>query len=230
MWLFQRHAAAVQAKAKAKTAARKARKKRTRPNRQYDPAKVKRVSATPEQIDELIALAKGRVPTKDGEWFYKQFISFSNGLAKTPAQAKHYLSQAHWVEDEDLRQQIRIVLWLFDVKDSVIADEYYKLAAAIRIYLIRDVKVFQKDQSHLQAMYQYDIELSKMEEPSRVTPNLDIVFEKHSVFSTFDKFTFVRIGIISSFIKLRDVRLEAGHRANSRNFGKCFLHILTLPF
>jgi hypothetical protein len=188
MWLFQRQEAAARAQAKAEAAKRRSKKKKRWRSRPYNPAYQKRIPVTPEKVDQLVALAQGQVPTPEGEWFYKQFIRFSGGLAKTPEHVRQYLAKAYWLEEDDLRQQIDILLWVLDTKSKVVRDEYWRLATALRIYLIRDEKVFRQDVSHLQAMYQYDIELAQQDEQPEPIKNLDIVFEKNTMFSTFDKY------------------------------------------
>ena len=186
MWLFQRQRAAERARAKAK--ADKRRPKRKRSPKPYDPSQVKHIPVTPEQIDQLVALAQGQVPVSEGEWFYQQFIRFSRGLAKTPEHVRQYLADAHWLEEEDLRQQIEILRWILKQKSTVIRDEYWRLTTAFRIYLLRDAKVFRKDTSHLQAMYQYDIDMAKTDEPPEPVRNLDLVFETNKMYSTFDRY------------------------------------------
>lgn len=188
MWLFQRQEAAARAKAKAKAAERRAKRKRKWSTKPYDPSQVKRKPVTPEQIDTLVALAKGEVPTSEGQWFYRQFISFSRQLAKTPEQVRSYLAKAYWIEEDDLRQQINILLWIMDTKSETIRDEYWRLVTALRIYLIRDENVFREDNSHLQAMYQYDINMSKADNTPEPSYSLDIVFESNTMYSTFDRY------------------------------------------
>jgi len=191
MWLYQRKAAAAKARAKAKSSKRRAKTKRPWPKLPYDPAKVKRIPATPEQINQLVALSKGEISVYEGQWFYKQFIGFSNGLAKSPEQVRQYLEKAYWVNEDDVRQQIRVILWLFEKHQGVILDEFFKLAQALRVYLIRDEKVFQPDRSHIQAMYQYDLELAQTDTESDTPPmGLDIVFQENKLFDTFEKYVF----------------------------------------
>ena len=191
MWLYQRQAAAAKKKTKKLSSKRRSKRKRPWPKFPYDPAKVQRRPATPEQIDQLISLSKGEVSAHEGAWFYKQFIRFSNGLAKSPEQVRQYLSQAYWVNEDDVRQQIRVILWLFEERQAVILDEYFKIAQALRVYLIKDEKVFQPNRARLQALYQYDLELAhadgEVQDPQR---GLDIVFQESQMFNTFDKYVF----------------------------------------
>lgn len=189
MWTFQRKEAAARARAREQAAKRRARRKKKWSPRPYNPAYQKRIPVTQAQIEQLVALAQGKVSISEGAWFYSQFIRFSQGMAKTPEHVQKYLQQAHWLEEDDIRQQIHILRWILDQKSEVIRDEFWRLATALRIHLIKDERVFRVDVSHIEVMYQYDIEMAKQDdEPTIEPPNLDIVFEENKLFSTFDRY------------------------------------------
>ena len=132
-------------------------------------------------INNLVDLAKGRIYSPAGDWFYKLFRK------PTVDEAREALQEAWWIEEDDLRQQIYISLWhVRNGKNYNMIDENLVVAYMLRDYMESVNRHHNRERFF--AAYQYDIEMAATDPAPEEQRSLDIVFEKNHTLPTLDRY------------------------------------------
>jgi hypothetical protein len=91
----------------------------------------------------LIDACKGRIVDTSADWFYKLFVNRSTyNSPQTISQVRQLLRQAWWVEEEDLRQTLVMLILKHNIRLEGDRWVVNALAKAIRYHLIFREKVF----------------------------------------------------------------------------------------
>lgn len=103
----------------------------------------------------LLNLSKGRISVKQGKWFYDLFLG-QRQAPDTIEEVRELLSNAWWVEESDLKQELLLRVWRYKLTSK--SDLKYTLARNIRDWLIVQ-RVFSR-QNGWEAQYQGQLQQS----------------------------------------------------------------------
>jgi hypothetical protein len=107
------------------------------------PEKSQAISNWQKILDNLIALTKGKVDVKTGEWFYRLFTSKNTKLTSIE-EARSYLEEAYWIEEEDIEQEIYRIIWQYKLTYRWGYWLKYNLARHIKDWILQKQKPFRR--------------------------------------------------------------------------------------
>jgi hypothetical protein len=142
-------------------------------------------------ISHLIALSKGKVDSKTGEWFYTLFLH--EQPVNSVEEVREYLEIAWWVEEEDLKQELLYYIW--QIQLSTYCELDYALARHLKDYLIYKERVFVR---------QNQWEARQITAPAileRKFEDIEILFEKNKQLNLFDRYLIYLSYILDTPIK-----------------------------
>lgn len=121
------------------------------------------------QIEYLVDLCKGRKLGKKSRWFYRLFLDRGfYGSPKSTEEVIQKIRDAWWVEEEDIKQQIQLIIHQAHIWES------YKslviISQHLRQYLIAECRVFSRQTSWVED-YEF-LSNDIVEEPRQLGLNL----------------------------------------------------------
>jgi len=144
-----------------------------------------RLGIEEKSLQYLLDLTKGRVYNRSGDWFYKLFLTSTViGVPKTVWDIRECIQGAWWIEEEDIRQQIYLIILHHNIPAQCNIIQY--IARYLRDWLISDQKIFAR-QTSWQEKYIYEEQMAHAVEPNE-PKKLDMVIQHHDVLGLFDTY------------------------------------------
>lgn len=109
-------------------------------------------------LSNLIALAKGKVDAKSGQWFYRLFFGYKIPMPSTLEGIRQALEDAYWIEEEDIKQEILLIVWKHKYTYRLGYWLKFNIARDLRTWLVTKGKVFRHPDNWRDQYQQWIIE------------------------------------------------------------------------